>query len=244
MLRSQATIVNNGSTNQFNLSIRLKNEEYEAEIIGIDEVYDIAVLKINSDLNLDYVFFGDSDSTLVGEWVLAVGNPYNLDNTADDNLFFNASTDVAGTIYYSYYGTAYNNGTPPDTWNCELNHPPNVSWVASSYNPLSPSVCDFSGSYHVGASSTAVVMNRYGNSVEPLNAWGWTASIWFVPDTTIPTALMVDVQPAGVVSGNTISTQPVIKIVDENGDVDYKQDFFEKSKEIKNKIRNFVIYQI
>ena len=41
----------------------------------------------------------------------SVGNPYNLDNTAADNLFFNASTDVAGTIYYSYYGTAYNNGT-------------------------------------------------------------------------------------------------------------------------------------
>ena len=70
------------------------NKEYEAEIIGIDEVYDIAVLKINSDLNLDYVFFGDSDSTLVGEWVLAVGNPYNLNSTVTGGIISSKSRDL------------------------------------------------------------------------------------------------------------------------------------------------------
>ena len=70
------------------------NKEYEAEIIGIDEVYDIAVLKINSDLNLDYVFFGDSDSTLVGEWVLAVGNPYNLKSTVTAGIISSKSRDL------------------------------------------------------------------------------------------------------------------------------------------------------
>ena len=70
------------------------NKEYEAEIIGIDEVYDIAILKINSDLNLDYVFFGDSDSTLVGEWVLAVGNPYNLNSTVTAGIISSKSRDL------------------------------------------------------------------------------------------------------------------------------------------------------
>ena len=70
------------------------NKEYEAEIIGYDEVYDIAVLKINSDLNLDYVFFGDSDSTLVGEWVLAVGNPYNLNSTVTAGIISSKSRDL------------------------------------------------------------------------------------------------------------------------------------------------------
>ena len=70
------------------------NKEYEAEIIGIDEVYDIAVLKINSDLSLDYVFFGDSDSTLVGEWVLAVGNPYNLNSTVTAGIISSKSRDL------------------------------------------------------------------------------------------------------------------------------------------------------
>ena len=70
------------------------NKEYEAEIIGYDEIYDIAVLKINSDLNLDYVFFGDSDSTLVGEWVLAVGNPYNLNSTVTAGIISSKSRDL------------------------------------------------------------------------------------------------------------------------------------------------------
>ena len=70
------------------------NKEYEAEIIGYDEIYDIAILKINSDLNLDYVFFGDSDSTLVGEWVLAVGNPYNLNSTVTAGIVSAKSREI------------------------------------------------------------------------------------------------------------------------------------------------------
>ena len=70
------------------------NKEYEAEIIGFDEVTDIAVLKIESDINLDYIFFGDSDSTLVGEWVLAVGNPYNLNSTVTAGIISSKSRDL------------------------------------------------------------------------------------------------------------------------------------------------------
>ena len=70
------------------------NKEYEAEIIGFDEVTDIAVLKIKSDINLDYIFFGDSDSTLIGEWVLAVGNPYNLNSTVTAGIVSSKSRDL------------------------------------------------------------------------------------------------------------------------------------------------------
>jgi len=70
------------------------NKEYEAEIIGFDEITDIAVLKIKSDINLDYIFFGDSDSTLIGEWVLAVGNPYNLNSTVTAGIVSSKSRDL------------------------------------------------------------------------------------------------------------------------------------------------------
>jgi S1-C subfamily serine protease len=70
------------------------NKEYTAEIIGFDEITDIAVLKINSDINLDYIFFGDSDSTLIGEWVLAVGNPYNLNSTVTAGIVSSKSRDL------------------------------------------------------------------------------------------------------------------------------------------------------
>ena len=70
------------------------NKEYEAVIIGFDEIYDIAVLKIDSDKSLNYIFFGDSDSTLIGEWVLAVGNPYNLNSTVTAGIISSKSRDL------------------------------------------------------------------------------------------------------------------------------------------------------
>ena len=70
------------------------NKEYEAVIIGFDEIYDIAVLKIDSDKRLNYLFFGDSDSTLIGEWVLAVGNPYNLNSTVTAGIISSKSREL------------------------------------------------------------------------------------------------------------------------------------------------------
>ncbi|TDQ16412.1 Do/DeqQ family serine protease [Algoriphagus boseongensis] len=56
------------------------NKRYEATIIGTDPTTDLALLKIEAD-NLPFVKFGDSDRTKIGEWVLAVGNPFDLNST-------------------------------------------------------------------------------------------------------------------------------------------------------------------
>ncbi|MEM8999919.1 MAG: trypsin-like peptidase domain-containing protein [Bacteroidota bacterium] len=57
------------------------NKNYKAEVIGADPSSDIALLKIDVDRPLPYLAFGDSDNTKIGEWVLAVGNPFNLTST-------------------------------------------------------------------------------------------------------------------------------------------------------------------
>ena len=57
------------------------NKEFEAKLIGSDEQNDIALLKIQTENDLPYAIFGDSDSTKIGEWVLAIGNPFNLTST-------------------------------------------------------------------------------------------------------------------------------------------------------------------
>ena len=57
------------------------NKEFEAKLIGSDEQNDIALLKIQTENDLPYAVFGDSDSTKIGEWVLAIGNPFNLTST-------------------------------------------------------------------------------------------------------------------------------------------------------------------
>jgi serine protease Do len=57
------------------------NRSYKAKLIGTDSKMDIALIKINADEKLPYSTFADSDQVKVGEWVLAVGNPYNLTST-------------------------------------------------------------------------------------------------------------------------------------------------------------------
>jgi len=70
------------------------NKSYQAKIIGTDPDTDIAVLKINSNKKLPYVFFGNSDATQIGEWVLAVGNPFNLNSTVTAGIISAKSRDL------------------------------------------------------------------------------------------------------------------------------------------------------
>jgi len=59
------------------------NREYRAEVIGTDQLTDLALIKINvpENVRLKAAKLGDSDSLQVGEWVIAVGNPYGFDRT-------------------------------------------------------------------------------------------------------------------------------------------------------------------
>ncbi len=56
------------------------NREFDAELVGADPSTDIAVLKIDAE-NLSVITFGNSENLEIGEWVLAVGNPFNLTST-------------------------------------------------------------------------------------------------------------------------------------------------------------------
>jgi Do/DeqQ family serine protease len=68
--------------NATEILITLNNKrEYQATMIGSDEALDIALVKIDTDEELPYITFADSDHVKLGEWVLAVGNPYNLTST-------------------------------------------------------------------------------------------------------------------------------------------------------------------
>ena len=68
--------------NASELEVTLNNKDtYKAKLIGTDSKMDIALLKIEAGKKLPYSAFGDSDGVKVGEWVLAVGNPYNLTST-------------------------------------------------------------------------------------------------------------------------------------------------------------------
>lgn len=60
--------------------------QYEAEILGTDELADLALLKIKADRKFPYVEFGNSDDVMVGEWSLAIGNPFGLFEAAQPSV--------------------------------------------------------------------------------------------------------------------------------------------------------------
>jgi serine protease Do len=60
--------------------------EYEADVIGADAASDLAVLKIRANRTFPFVTFGDSSATRVGEWVVAIGNPFGLGGTVTSGI--------------------------------------------------------------------------------------------------------------------------------------------------------------
>lgn len=58
-----------------------KSESFTATLIGADEETDLALLKVETKKNLPFLVFGNSDELKVGEWLLAIGNPFGLDHT-------------------------------------------------------------------------------------------------------------------------------------------------------------------
>ena len=81
------------------------NKTYAAELVGTDPRTDIALLKIETDVQLPYTAFGDSDTAKIGEWVLAVGNPFNLTSTVTAGIISAKSRDLSGQNMQSFIQT-------------------------------------------------------------------------------------------------------------------------------------------
>ena len=71
----------------------VQGKEYEAKIVGTDPLTDIALLKIEAK-DVPYAELGDSSQAKVGEWVLAIGNPYGLDHTVTAGIVSAKSREI------------------------------------------------------------------------------------------------------------------------------------------------------
>jgi len=70
------------------------NKTYKAEVIGSDPISDIALIKVDANVDLEYIPFGNSDNMELGEWVLAVGNPFNLKSTVTAGIISAKARDL------------------------------------------------------------------------------------------------------------------------------------------------------
>lgn len=81
------------------------NRILPATLVGTDNKTDIALLKVETDTDLPYVTFGNSDDAKVGEWVLAIGNPFNLTSTVTAGIISAKSRDLTGRYEQAFIQT-------------------------------------------------------------------------------------------------------------------------------------------
>jgi len=88
------------------INVRLTDfEEFEAKIIGKDAKTDVALIKIKPGKALPYVKFGDSAKLRVGEWVIAIGNPFGFENTVTAGIVSAKGRNIGTSTYENFIQT-------------------------------------------------------------------------------------------------------------------------------------------
>jgi serine protease Do len=81
------------------------NREYLATIVGRDPLTDLALVRIHPDQSLQPLAFGNSDRVEVGDWVLAIGNPYGLGNTVTAGIVSAKYRQIGAGVYDNFIQT-------------------------------------------------------------------------------------------------------------------------------------------
>ena len=86
--------------------VRLQDDrELKAEVVGRDPKTDLAVLRVESDEPLPFLEFGDSDETRVGDWVIAIGNPFGFASTVTAGIVSARKRDIRAGPYDDFIQT-------------------------------------------------------------------------------------------------------------------------------------------
>ena len=85
--------------------IRVEDKEYNAEVIGADPYMDLAVLKMKTKDKFKTVSFGDSTKARVGDWVVAIGNPFGLGGTVTSGIISARNRQIGLTRYEDFIQT-------------------------------------------------------------------------------------------------------------------------------------------
>ena len=81
------------------------NQKFEAQLIGKDPKTDLALIKIEANQQLQPVTFGDSDKIRVGDWILAIGNPFGLGGSVTAGIVSAKSRDIESGPYDNFIQT-------------------------------------------------------------------------------------------------------------------------------------------
>jgi len=87
------------------VTVLKSGKEYRAKLVGYDEETDIALIKIDPREDLPVVVFGDSDNVKVGDFAIAIGNPFGLNGTFTFGTVSAVNRDFAGNVFSKYIQT-------------------------------------------------------------------------------------------------------------------------------------------
>jgi len=85
--------------------VRVNGKNFKAKVLGADSGMDLAVLKIKSDNNFQPVKFGDSDNARIGDWVIAIGNPFGLGGTVTSGIISARNRSIGLSRYEDFIQT-------------------------------------------------------------------------------------------------------------------------------------------
>ena len=107
IIKDNGTVITNNHViaNAEDILVRVGDKEYEAKVVGADPYMDIAVLKMRTNEKFTTVKFGDSDKARVGDWAVAIGNPFGLGGTVTAGIISARNRDINLTRYDDFIQT-------------------------------------------------------------------------------------------------------------------------------------------
>ena len=188
------------------------DKEYKAKVLGADPLSDIAVLKIESKEKLISVKFGDSDKARIGDWVIAIGNPFGLGGTVTSGIISARNRDIGMSRYEDFIQTdasinVGNSGGPLFDMNGDV-------------IGINTAILGQSGSIGIGF---AIPSNSAKKVIDQLIEFGETKRGWLGVRIQIVTKEIADVEkldkPRGALVASVADNSPSDKAGIKAGDI-------------------------
>jgi serine protease Do len=107
IIKEEGVVITNNHViaNAEDILVRVGDKEYKAKLVGADPYMDVAVLKMETKDKFNTVKFGDSDLARVGDWAMAIGNPFGLGGTVTAGIISARNRDINLTRYDDFIQT-------------------------------------------------------------------------------------------------------------------------------------------
>ncbi len=188
------------------------NREYTAKVLGADPLSDVAVLKIQSEEKFTPVKFGNSDNARIGDWVIAIGNPFGLGGTVTSGIISARNRDIGMNRYEDFIQTdasinVGNSGGPLFDMNGDV-------------IGINTAILGQSGSIGIGF---AIPSNSAKKVIDQLIEFGETKRGWLGVRIQVVTKEIADVEkldkPRGALVASVASNSPSDKAGVKAGDI-------------------------